>query len=61
MTLFLDRVARRLKFYSGLDLLDDFAPTVFEDPSFEGATTAVLRDHFNQWATTAMHRNKVSH
>lgn len=58
VTLFLGRVMRKLKYYSGLDLLDDFAPTVFEDPSFEGATTAVLRDHFNQWAATAMHREQ---
>lgn len=58
MTLFLRHVVWKLKFYSGLDLLDNFAPTVFEDPSFERATTAVLRDHFREWAATAIHREQ---
>ena len=36
------------------DLLDNLALTVFDDPKkFDGATTAVVRDHFKQWAATA--------
>jgi hypothetical protein len=53
MARFLRPVPKFLEYYNGLDLLDKFAPTVLEDRSFEGATVAVLRDHFNQWATTA--------
>src|SRR5437763_451293 len=53
-TRFLSPVPKFLEYYHGLDLLDKFAPTVLEDRSFEGATVAVLRDHFNQWATTAL-------
>ncbi|CAG8899836.1 unnamed protein product [Penicillium egyptiacum] len=37
-----------------MDLLGKFSRTVLEDPSFEDATVAVLRDHFNQWVTTAL-------
>lgn len=37
-------VSEDLKEDSGLDLLDTFAPTVLEDPSFEGATVATLRE-----------------
>lgn len=43
-----------LEFYNGLDLLDTFTPTVLEDPSFEGATVATLREHFHQWKKTAL-------
>ncbi|KAJ5125639.1 hypothetical protein N7476_010025 [Penicillium atrosanguineum] len=50
MARFLGAVPEYLEFYSGLDLLDTFAPTVLEDPSFEGATVSTLREHFNQWA-----------
>lgn len=53
MTRFLSAVPEFLQYYSGLDLLDTFAPTVFEDPSFEGATVVALREHFNKWAKTA--------
>jgi hypothetical protein len=53
MARFLSAVPDFLKYYSGLDLLDTFAPTVFEDPSFEGATVVTLREHFNKWAKTA--------
>lgn len=54
MARFLGSVPEFLEYYNGLDLLDKFSPTVLEDPSFEGATVAVLRDHFNQWVTTAL-------
>lgn len=37
----------------GLDLLDNLAVTVYEDSSFDGAATAVVRDHFKRWAATA--------
>ncbi|CAG7943021.1 unnamed protein product [Penicillium salamii] len=37
----------------GLDLLDNLAVTVFQDSSFDGATAAVVRDHFKRWAATA--------
>jgi hypothetical protein len=47
-------VLKFLEYYNDLDLLDKFAPTVLEDRSFEGAIVAVLRDHFDQWATTAL-------
>jgi hypothetical protein len=50
MSRFLSPVPEFLEFYNDLDLLDTFAPTVLEDPSFEGATVATLREHFNQWA-----------
>ncbi|KAJ5443955.1 uncharacterized protein N7458_007827 [Penicillium daleae] len=37
------------------DLLDHLAITVLEDPGkFDGATAAVVREHFNQWAATAV-------
>lgn len=37
----------------GLDLLDNLALTVFDDPSkFNNASTSVVRDHFKQWAAT---------
>ncbi|KAJ5804470.1 uncharacterized protein N7518_000773 [Penicillium psychrosexuale] len=52
MTRFLSAAPEFLEYYSGLDLLDTFAPTVFEDPSFEGATVVNLREHFNKWAKT---------
>ena len=53
MTRFLYHVRHSLDFYNGLDLLDSFAPTVFEDRSFDGATTALVRKHFQEWAATA--------
>jgi hypothetical protein len=43
----------------GLDLLDNLALTVFEDStSFDGAATAVVRDHFNRWAATAVQQEQ---
>ncbi|KAE8158925.1 hypothetical protein BDV40DRAFT_291411 [Aspergillus tamarii] len=53
MTRFLYHVIHNLEHYRGRDLLDNFAPTVFEDRSFDGATTAFIRKHFQKWATTA--------
>ncbi|OOO12854.1 Peptidoglycan-binding lysin domain-containing protein [Aspergillus oryzae] len=49
MTRLLSHVTEYLEFYNGLDLLDSFAPTVFEDQSFDGATTTLLRKHFQEW------------
>lgn len=54
LTHFLSPVPESLEYYSGLDLLETFAPTVLEDPSFEGATAATLREHLGQWSKTAM-------
>ena len=54
MARFMSVVPEYLGFYDGLDLLDTFAPTVLEDPSFEGATVATLREHFYQWAKTSL-------
>lgn len=43
-----------LEAMAGIDLLDNLALTVFDDPQkFDGATTAVIRDYFKQWAATA--------
>lgn len=53
MARFLQSVTEYLESSKGLDMLEGFTPTVFEDPSFDGATTAVLRTHFRKWATTA--------
>ncbi|KAL4892329.1 hypothetical protein BDV59DRAFT_180489 [Aspergillus ambiguus] len=37
----------------GFDLLDNLTLTVLEDERrFNGASTAVIRDHFKQWAAT---------
>lgn len=58
MTLLREKTLRNLKGYNGLDLLNQFSPTVFDDPSFEGATAATLRAHFNQWAVTASEYEK---
>lgn len=46
-----DPVKRYLKYDNGLDMLDSFAPTVIQDrAAFEGATTAIIREHFvNTW------------
>jgi hypothetical protein len=56
---FLDRyrwhISDMLKNYNGLDMLDSFQTTVFEDRAlFEGASTATIREHFQKWATTAI-------
>ncbi|KAK3168026.1 hypothetical protein OEA41_004472 [Lepraria neglecta] len=53
---------RRLRFqmedmfdyFNGRDILEKFALTVFEDRSlFDGASTDTIRQHFQQWSSTA--------
>ena len=58
LDLFLSQAKRKLEYYSGLELLDDFVPTVFEDPSFEGATADELCEHFKAWAADAVQREQ---
>ncbi|KAJ5781034.1 hypothetical protein N7457_006194 [Penicillium paradoxum] len=53
MQRYLEPITRVLTDGNGADILARFAPTVFEDPSFEGASSFTIRDHFNKWATTA--------
>ncbi|KAJ5248576.1 hypothetical protein N7468_000027 [Penicillium chermesinum] len=55
---YMSGVKASLKFYGGLDLLDSFAPTVLEDPSFKSAKVTELREHFNTWALEAMQREQ---
>ncbi|KAJ5449863.1 uncharacterized protein N7458_006312, partial [Penicillium daleae] len=45
----------------GLDLLNNLALTVIEDPGkLDGATTAVIRPHFKQWVVTPQcNKNRV--
>lgn len=44
-----------LGYYNGLDMLESYQVTVFEDKSlFEGATTATIRDHFQKWAVNTL-------
>ncbi|CAI7606808.1 unnamed protein product [Penicillium discolor] len=52
MARFLQSVTEYLESSNGLDMPQGFTPTVFEDPSFDSATVAVLRTHFRKWATT---------
>ncbi|GES62939.1 hypothetical protein ATEIFO6365_0014005500 [Aspergillus terreus] len=48
-------VSDALQCYNGLDMLDSFQTTVFEDRAlFEGASTATIREHFQKWAVTAI-------
>jgi hypothetical protein len=54
MARFLRPVPKFLEYHNGLEILDEFVPTVLEDHSYEGATVAFLREQFNQWATTAL-------
>lgn len=43
-----------LEFFNGLDLLDSFRMTIFDDRSvFDNASTSFIRDHFKQWVATA--------
>ncbi|OQE26906.1 hypothetical protein PENFLA_c006G08652 [Penicillium flavigenum] len=38
-----------------VDILDSFKATVFGNQAlFEGASTTTIREHFQQWATTAI-------
>jgi hypothetical protein len=53
MDLFLYTATDYFEFHKDLDMLEEFCPTVFEDPSFDGATTALLRTHFRKWVETA--------
>ncbi|KAJ5177080.1 uncharacterized protein N7482_002957 [Penicillium canariense] len=49
----LANTTKLLELGAGPNLLDNLALTVFDDPSkFNNATTAVVRDHFKQWAAT---------
>ncbi|KAF3391550.1 hypothetical protein F1880_007717 [Penicillium rolfsii] len=55
MRRFLANTKDTLESNGALDLLDNLALTVIEDSeSLDGATTARIRRHFQQWATTAM-------
>ncbi|PYI21841.1 hypothetical protein BO99DRAFT_327238 [Aspergillus violaceofuscus CBS 115571] len=54
MRRFLYHVPRKLQPFNGLNLMATFCLTVFQDPSFDGATVAVLREHFNKWAAVAV-------
>ncbi|KAF3401622.1 hypothetical protein F1880_009975 [Penicillium rolfsii] len=53
MARFLQPVTEFLEYSKGLDMLEGCTATVFEDPSFDEATTALLRTHFRKWATAA--------
>jgi hypothetical protein len=53
MARFLQPVTEYLKDSKGLDMLEGFTPTVFEDHLFDKATTALLHTYFRKWATTA--------
>lgn len=50
---YLQPVKTSLKKNNGLDILDRFRPTVFEDQPFDGASSFTIRDHFNKWVATA--------
>lgn len=50
---YLKPVKTSLERNNGLDILDGFRPTVFEDRRFDGATSFAIRDHFNQWVATS--------
>lgn len=48
-------VVKSLEFDNGLDLLESFQLTVFEDEALYGnASTVTIRDNFQQWARTAI-------
>jgi hypothetical protein len=53
ITRFRAHIVRYLDFYKALNLLDNFTMTVFEDKSLDGATPALVRGKFNEWAKTA--------
>ncbi|KAJ6184860.1 hypothetical protein N7519_006161 [Penicillium mononematosum] len=50
---YLKPVKTSLERNNGLNILDRFRPTVFEDRRFDGATSFAIRDHFNQWVAIA--------
>ncbi|KAJ5600222.1 hypothetical protein N7450_001289 [Penicillium hetheringtonii] len=58
LDIFLSQAKRKLEYYSGLDLLNDFAPIVLENSSFEDATVHVLREYFKAWAVDAVQREQ---
>lgn len=58
-------IADALEYNNGLDLLESFKMTVFENEALFGGvgvstSTATIREHFQQWATTAMQEQGVS-
>jgi hypothetical protein len=48
MDMFLYTITDYFEFHKGLDMLESFYPTVFKDPSFNSATTALLRTYFRK-------------
>jgi hypothetical protein len=48
MDMFLYTITDCFEFHKGLDMLESFYPTVFKDPSFNSATTALLRTYFRK-------------
>lgn len=59
MTLLRNKTINNLKAYNGLDLLNEFAPTVLENRQFEGASATSLSLHFREWAANAMYEEQV--
>ena len=54
MSRVLYQVRSRLEPLDGLDMLDSFVPTVMDNKTlFDGVTPYSVRDHFNEWASTA--------
>lgn len=50
---------KTLQFYNGLDLMESLDLLVFDDPSISNdASTAAIRDHFKEWATTALYQEQ---
>lgn len=58
MDKFLYTVTDYFEFHKGLDMLESFHPTVFEDFSFDGANTAFLRTHFRKWVENAEQKER---
>ena len=53
------QIEKTLQFYNGLDLMESLDLLVFDDPSiFNDASTAVIRDHFKEWAFTALYQEQ---
>lgn len=46
-------MTKSLRRANGLDILDSFELTVFEDFALEGASTSTVRERFQQWVATA--------
>lgn len=47
-----------LESHNGLDMLESLDCHVFEDQAFEGASPAIVREHFRQWTETAPEREQ---